>query len=376
VSADVILGQPIAMKSLRSAIVRDRVAHAYLFVGPDGVGKRLAAKEFAKALNCAEGDSAPCGVCSVCRRIESGVHPDVIETAPGDKARLIKTKVIDDLVDAASGSPLEARRKVFLVIDADRMNLAAANKFLKTLEEPPGASVFILVTARPGMLPVTVVSRCQRVKFSRLPQNVIESILVTKHGVAADEARVAARLSDGRAGRALDFALTERRADALELVGRLMDGADPVALATEVADSAKQRRETVEAEAQKSLRDKRSDVSKPEMDAIVVVETARTAERIRVETNEMLDVLMSWCRDVLIVQTSGDRDLVHNADRMDELEKAARQIDSESISAAIDNLGQAGVLLDANIRLDRILRRAFMPISAVGRSVRETHVHA
>lgn len=366
-SVETVQGQRIAMHALRSAVINDRTAHAYLFVGPDGVGKRLAAREFAKALNCTEGGADACNQCSVCRRIENGVYPDVIEISPGDKVRLIKTRVIDGLLDAATVSPLEARRKVFIIVDADRMNLAAANKFLKTLEEPPGGSVFILVTSVPGLLPSTVVSRCQRVKFARLPQNVIENILVDRHDISADEARVAARLSGGRAGRALDLAVTSRRTDALALVEQLLAGGDPVAIAAEVADSVKRRRNEVEAETNKMLAEKRSELSKAEMDDVVTTETARAAERLRVETNEMLEVLMSWCRDVLVVQTSGDRELIHNSDRIDELETAAQLFDSESIGAAIDNISEANAMLDAHIRLDRVLRRVFMPISRVGR---------
>ncbi|MCD6288578.1 MAG: DNA polymerase III subunit delta', partial [Candidatus Hydrogenedentes bacterium] len=225
-----VLGQRVAMNALRASIVNDRVAHAYLFVGPDGVGKSLAAHEFAKALNCTEQTGEPCNICAVCRLIDRRTHPDVVLIEPASANRLIKTETIDQLVDAAGGSPLEAKRKVFIVIGADRMNLSAANKFLKTLEEPPGNCVFILVTSRPSVLPATVMSRCQRIKFARLPQDVIEDILVKKHAIDVGEARVAARLSNGQASRALDFVLTDRRASSMEIVRRLMNGDDPVAL--------------------------------------------------------------------------------------------------------------------------------------------------
>jgi len=374
VSAEIVQGQRIAMSALDTAIGHNRVAHAFLFVGPEGVGKGLAAREFAKTLNCLGGDGAPCGHCSICRRIDHGVHPDVIEIAPADKVRQIKTKVVDSIIETAAGTPLEARRKVFIILDADRLNLAAANKLLKTLEEPPGGSVFILVTSRPDVLPATVVSRCQRLRFSRLPQNVIESILERKHGVSRDDARVAARLSGGRAGRALDLAATDRRQAVLELVDRLIAGDDAVALATEVAGGLRQRRSEVESQAEKRMKEKRREISRQELGALVSVETARAEEQIRAETNEMFEILLSWCRDVVVMNASGDVGLVHNLDRMEQIGTAATRFDSHAIIDCIDNISRAFMLLDANIRLDRILRRVFMPISMVVRSAREVHV--
>jgi len=374
VRAEIVQGQRVAMSALEAAIRHDRVAHAYLFVGPEGVGKRLAAREFAKALNCRDGHGVPCGRCSICRRIDSGVHPDVIQIAPADKVRQIKTKVVDGIVEAAAGTPLEAHRKVFIILDADRLNLAAANKFLKTLEEPPGGSVFLLVTSRPGVLPATVVSRCQRLRFARLPQDVIVSILERKHGVSRDDARVAARLSGGRAGRALDLAMTDRRQSALELVDRLMDGDDAVALATEVASGLRQRRSDVESQTEKRLKEQRSELSRQELGALVSVETARAEEQIRVETNEMFEMLLSWCRDVVVMSAGDDDGLVHNLDRIEQIGTAAKRVDSAAIIDCIDNIGRAFMLLDANIRLDRILRRVFMPISMAVRPVREVQV--
>ena len=299
------------------------------------------------------------------------MHPDVIEVAPADKSRQIKTKVIDGIIEAAAVTPLEATRKVFIILDADRLNLAAANKFLKTLEEPPGGSVFLLVSSRPDVLPATVLSRCQRLRFSRLPQDVIVSILERKHGIGPDDAHVAARLSGGRAGRALDLAVTDRRQSALALLDRLMDGDDAVALATEVAAGLRQRRSDVESQTEKRLKQQRSELSRQELGTLVSVETARAEEQIRAETNEMFEMLLSWCRDVVVMDAVGDAGLVHNLDRMDQIRVAAGRFDTAAIIDCIDNIGRAFILLDANIRLDRILRRVFMPISMAVHPARE-----
>jgi len=374
VNKETVQGQRIGMSSLRSAIRRDRVAHAYLFVGPEGVGKRLAAREFAKALNCSDGDGWSCGVCSVCCRIDRSVHPDVTEVSPKDKVRQIKTMVVDSIIESAARSPLEAARKVFIIIDADRMNPAAANKLLKTLEEPPGASVFILVTSRPGALPSTVVSRCQRLRFSKLPQEVVQSILERKHGIGRDEALVAARLSGGRAGRALDLAVTDRRTKVLDVVDKLMAGHDPVALAADVAGDLRQRRTEIEAETEKRLKESSGDGDRNELEQLVAAETARSEEQIRVETDEVLEIILGWCRDIMVLNASGDKGLVYNLDRIGQIETAAHNSDHAALIDCIDRIGQASELLNANIRLDRVLRRVFTSVSTAVRPAPEVHL--
>jgi len=203
---------------------------------------------------------------------------------------------------------------------------------------------------------------------------VIGSILERKHGVSRDDARVAARLSGGRAGRALDLAATDHRQTVLELVDRLIAGDDAVALATEVAAGLRQRRSEVESRAEKQLKEKRSELSRQQLGALVSVETARAEEQIRAETNEMFEILLSWCRDVVVMNATGDVGLIHNLDRIEQIRTAATQFDSAVIIDCIDNIGQAFMLLDANIRLDRILRRVFMPISMVVHSAREVNV--
>jgi len=374
VSVETVQGQQVAMDTLRSAIAHDRVGHAYLFVGPDGVGKRLAARQFAKSLNCLDDDDGPCERCSVCRRIGRGVHPDVIEIAPREKVRQIKTKVVDAIIETAAGSPLEARRKVFIILDADRMNLAAANKFLKTLEEPPGASVFVLVTSRPGALPPTVLSRCQRVRFSKLPHDVIADILEKKHGVSRDDARVAARLSGGRAGRALDLAVTDRRHNALGLLDQLIAGHDPVALAVEAGTAFRQRRSQIESETEKRLRAKGDEFGREELATRIETEVARAEEQVRAEIDELLEMLLSWCRDVVVVQTCGETELVYNLDRMDQIKMAAQRFDSDTLMACMDNVGRASRLLDTHIRLDRVLRTVFVPIAVAAQPAQEVQV--
>ena len=155
-----LIGQATAVRILRDAVASGAPGHAYLFVGPQGVGRELAAMALAASLNCPDGG---CGVCDVCARVLRRAHPDVYTIAP-EGAQILVDQV-RTVRENAYLSPYEGRVKVFLFEDAHRLNPAASNALLKVLEEPPGDVVFVLVTESPEDLLPTVVSRCRRVDF-------------------------------------------------------------------------------------------------------------------------------------------------------------------------------------------------------------------
>ncbi len=192
--------------------------HAYLFEGPDGIGKRRMALEFAKALNCErsgrDGFNDACDQCPACRRVNSGNHPDVVQvTASG---AFIKIEQIREAQAAIFLKPYMGRKKVYLIDEADRMNQEAANCFLKTLEEPPADSILILITSRPFALLPTIVSRCQRLRFLPLTSAQIEQYLISKRGVSGEDAKMLAVISLGRLGMALEASVDEVREELAE----------------------------------------------------------------------------------------------------------------------------------------------------------------
>lgn len=165
-----IRGQDRAVDQLRRALETGRVAHAYLFCGPAGCGKHTAAIAFAMALNCEAEPGAGCGRCAICERIANDIHPDVRTLQPKGAARIIPIEDIRSQVVAAVGlPPHEARARVFIVEEATALLGPAANALLKTLEEPPAATHFILGTTAPDKLLPTIRSRCQKVGFVALP---------------------------------------------------------------------------------------------------------------------------------------------------------------------------------------------------------------
>lgn len=200
-----ILGQDKALRILFGTLKRDRVPSAMLFSGDMGIGKRLAAVNFAKAVNClAPNDFDSCDKCVQCRKIDSGQHPDV--TSVVSESDEIKIDTIRKVEETLSLRALEGMKKVVIIDDADTMNINAANAFLKTLEEPPPESLILLVSSNPDKLPATIRSRCVNVRFRPLPERECRDLISKNIGTGG--ADLVYRLAMGRPGLAVsrDFA--------------------------------------------------------------------------------------------------------------------------------------------------------------------------
>ena len=261
-----VLAQATSVATLRRALTNDRVHHAYLFDGPDGVGKELAAFGLAQALVCENrGVTLPkddaCGACSACLRAlprpesRRPVHPDVIVLERGlyDPATIgrrtqesqdISIDQVRTLVLArASFAPHEGRAKVFLVRRAEELSTSAANALLKTLEEPNKRTHFVLLSAQADSLLSTIRSRTQRVRFAALPDAVVTKLLVSR-GVEALRAQEIARLSGGSMSSALGLADEEESAARERFVARAMAAIEAPTLgpALELAEDAKKEK--------------------------------------------------------------------------------------------------------------------------------------
>jgi DNA polymerase-3 subunit delta' len=211
-SWDTVLGHAGEIQKLRASSAGGRLAHAYAFVGPSGIGKKRFAIELAKCLLCekhTDADLQSCGQCPSCQQVAAGTHPDllavgllegkrelILEQFIGDRARGMRGK--EGLCHDLSLKPMSARRRVALIDDAETLNDESGNALLKTLEEPPPNSVLILIATSPDLLLPTIRSRCQVVAFQPLSADNVRQLLLCE-GVTADdqEATQAAGLSGG-----------------------------------------------------------------------------------------------------------------------------------------------------------------------------------
>jgi DNA polymerase III delta' subunit len=324
-----IIGQERAIAVLQNAIRGDGVAHAYLFAGPEGVGKRRVALEFAKAMNCLDAASQAaadsCGRCDSCRRIDHGTHPDVREvTLYGRKRLSIGIGHIreprppeaspDDrppfrLERDALLRPQRARRKVYLIDPADRMTTEAQNALLRLLEEPPERVVLVLITAQPAALLPTVLSRCQPLSFLPAGVAAVERYLIER-GESPDAAAVAARLAGGSVGEATRLtspAAAEARGRVLAILARLDPGGrgDQRQAALQVADLLK----AAALDWSLATGPEEADAQPDEQPADA---TRRGSEaEYRAALPAVLEIAASWYRDLLAVGAAG-QDLAIN----------------------------------------------------------------
>jgi DNA polymerase-3 subunit delta' len=224
VKLSAVLGHERCVRQLRTAVATERPSPAYLVTGPAGVGKGVVANALVASLVCDRPDDGDaCGTCPQCVRVAAGTHPDVRMVEREEDRRDIRTEQARDLTRWLALRPLMAGRQVALIDDAECLNEHGQNALLKTLEEPPGDSVLILVAAHPSLLLPTVRSRCQRVRLDPLPAEVVHRFLADR-GVADDVRAAVVARADGSPGRALgliDDPHAAARRRMLEQLGRI-----------------------------------------------------------------------------------------------------------------------------------------------------------
>jgi DNA polymerase III subunit delta' len=203
-----IIGHDRVVRLLKNAVATERVAHAYLFAGSQGVGKTKTAYAFAATLLCKTGGDEACGQCISCKKFVDANHPDLSELKPEEKTNgMIKVKPMREFIRNTHFHPFESDWKIFIIHESEKMNKESANTLLKTLEEPTKNTVIILLTNRPQQLLPTILSRCQKIVFGLLKTGAVARIVGEKRGLSEKDADIVARLAQGSVGRAMHMDL-------------------------------------------------------------------------------------------------------------------------------------------------------------------------
>jgi DNA polymerase III subunit delta' len=319
-----IVGHQSQTRLLSRAIARETLPPTLMFAGPAGVGKFAVARATAAVLNCSsprqdhEGLAVDaCGICRSCDRIGRSLHVDVLAVEPDERAS-IKIDVVREVLERTGYRPFEGQRRVVIIRDADTLEVAAQNALLKSLEEPPPATVFVLTTAVPSALLPTVQSRCMRLRFGRLTAREVAHVLVRDHEMAERDARAAAALSDGRVGVALTLASTDVAVlrEAALLLLRQAAGSTAVAGRLQAA-------------------------------ALLHTGTSKK-ERPREDLSLILRTLASMLRDIDLIGSGGDAALLANPIVADDLASLAKGYSGERARNAFAAVDRAIAALERN----------------------------
>ena len=347
---DDIIGQDRVADFLRSAVTGDHVSHAYLFVGAPGSGKATAARALACAVLCADDG---CGACGSCYRIRRGVHPDVHYIEPEGAATYLKEQ-ITDIIHDTNLAPVEGTHKIYIVQDADRFNEGSANAFLKTLEEPPDDVVIILMTHSFDAVLPTIASRCQVVRFRRIPADESASLLVAETGADTERARFALAAAGGVVASARDFLASPPRQAARVLILRTLkdlryaDDLDVLGAVKELLKAVKAPLEELEARQAVEVADRADYLGRGAAKALADRHKRELTSREREGVREILNVAESWLRDCLVM-SQGEVDLVVNVDAADSMAEVAAVLAPASAVAALAAVNEARRRISYNV---------------------------
>jgi DNA polymerase-3 subunit delta' len=306
-----IVGHQKQLQALRLGLEKGRLHHAYLFLGPEGVGKKTVAFSLAQAIHCTETSADFCGRCTACVRIRNGNHPDVRVIEPLVGKKEISIQQVREIEKELSYRSFSGGRKIAIIDPATLMNAPAQNALLKTLEEPPLDSLIILIAVSAGALLPTVRSRCMSLSFGPLPTAVIAEYLEAQKGKTREEAKCLAALAMGSLGAAIMIEkseLLEKRQLWTEMLCSLSAGDYRAAMAAA---------ETIAADRDESLR--------------------------------FLEWAASWYRDLLVYLVTRSPKEIVNLDRISDLEKQSSEIALDQLVTFVSQTAEAARRIQRNV---------------------------
>ncbi|USG65883.1 DNA polymerase III subunit delta' [Brevibacillus ruminantium] len=315
--------QPRVVELLYHSLRNDRLAHAYLFAGPRGAGKKQVALHLAKSLFCTEKEADACGACITCRRIDAGNHPDVLVISPDGAS--IKIDQIRNLQKEMAMRAVESFHKVYIIEHVDKMTTQAANSLLKFLEEPPAGVVALLLTENSHAMLPTILSRCQIIHFSPLSPEVIARKL-GEEGIPGGAARVVSHITSN-----LEEARVLSQAEWFAQLRNLM---------IQLVQECKQHNSSV---------------------LYTIHDMLQKSDKIKEELPLFLDLLILWLRDILYVQVDRHAHLI-NSDQQDVLQGQALLWTKAELLRGIDLVMETKNRIERNANPQLALERLVLQI--------------
>ncbi len=282
-----VIGHENIIEHLQSSIAHGRINHAYIFDGIEGVGKKTLSNSFAKALNCEKKGIDACGSCISCKTFDTGNNPDIIYITH-DKKDITVSDVREQIIKNITLKPYRNKYKIFIIPEADKMNILAQNAFLKTLEEPPEYGIFLLLCENYNKFLVTILSRCVMFKLHPLPYNKITDYLAESMNISKEQAELYSTYSQGSIGKALKLFNSDEFRD-------MRDTAIETALKLEKADM---------------------------IELYSLVDTLREQKNT---LDSILEIMYLVYRDALVLKETGDKKRLIQKDKLSQTSEIAKR---------------------------------------------------
>ncbi len=310
-----IVGHEDIIRHFRSSIEQDKISHAYIINGEVDSGKKLLARAFAATLQCEQGGTEPCGACKSCIKMASGNHPDII-TVSHEKPNVISVEEIrTQVVDHILTKPYESKYKIYIIPDAQLLNVQAQNAILKTIEEPPEYGIIILLTSNLNKMLDTVCSRCLVLNTKPIRERDMLGYLMKEMGLSEDRAYFCLDFAQGNLGKAIKLASNEEYVQVIESVVEVM-----------------KKIQNLDVE-----------------DLAIALEHM---QKFKMSINDYMDLMMMWYRDALMLKVTGNIDKLLFKGEYSAMKKQAQVLSYKAIEDKIDAIARAKTRLDVNANFD------------------------
>lgn len=320
-----ILGHENIIGYFKNAITMEKVTHAYILNGEEKSGKMMLAEAFAMALQCEQGGSTPCNICHSCKQALGHNQPDIIYVTHEKPNTIgvedIRKQINDDIVL----KPYSSKFKIYIVDEAEKMNIQAQNALLKTMEEPPGYAVILLLTTNADSFLPTILSRCVRLDLKAVPDAMIRKFLMEEKGIPSYQADVCVAFAQGNVGKAIALAssdnFNEMKNSALQLIKRLND-----------------------------------------IDLYEMMQAVKQITEYKLEISDYFDLMMIWYRDVLLYKATADANRLIFQEEIYSIKKASSHSSYEGIENILKALEKAKVRLKANVNFELLIELLLLTI--------------
>jgi DNA polymerase-3 subunit delta' len=320
-----IIGHEQIIEHLQNALTMDKVSHAYIINGPDKSGKMMLAEAFAMALQCEQGGADACMECHSCKQAAGRNHPDIIYVQHEKPNTIsvddIRTQVNNDITI----KPYSSRHKIYIIDEAEKMNIQAQNALLKTIEEPPAYAVILLLSNNADNFLPTITSRCVTLNIKAVPDDKILSYLMKQYQIPDYQAQICAAFAQGNVGKAICLAssedFNEMKASVLQLIKRLH-----------------------------------------EIDLYEMTAAVKQIGEYKLQVEDYFDLIMIWYRDVLYFKATGDVNKLIFKDEVYDIKRFAERSSYHGINLVIEALKKAQVRLAANVNFDLVIELLLLTI--------------